>query len=124
MCISCYQTTRVEPLPTQVLQVDLTMAKRRKDPFGNRIDEVSRWEATDEITPFSIEDGLGAAISWDLPPAYACIIRSEDPDTGKITERAYRQPTAARKYMANLFLKDHLDVTILTDHAIHAPADQ
>ena len=98
------------------------MAKRR-DSFDNRIDEVTRWDATDEVTPFSIDDGLHAAISWDLPPAYACIIRSEDPNTGKITERAYRQPTAAKRYMANLFLKDHLDVTILTDNAIHAPAD-
>jgi len=99
------------------------MAKRRKDPYGNRIDEVSRWEATDEITPFSIEDGLGAAISWDLPPAYACIIRSEDPDTGKITERAYRNAKAAKKYLAKLWQEDHLDVTILTEDAIHAPAD-
>ena len=69
------------------------------------------------------EDGLGAAISWDLPPAYACIIRSEHPETGKITEKAYRQPSSARKYMANLWLNNHVDVTILTDHAIHAPAD-
>ena len=98
------------------------MAKRR-DSFDNRIDEVSRWKATDEITPFSIEDGLGAAISWDLPPAYACIIRSTDPDTGKITERSYRMPNAARKYLAKLWLKNHEDVVILTDNAIHAPAD-
>ena len=98
------------------------MAKRR-DSFDNRIDEVSRWKATDEITPFSIEDGLGAAISWDLPPAYACIIRSHDPDTGKITEKTYRNAKAAKKHLANLWLKNHEDVVILTDNAIHAPAD-
>ena len=98
------------------------MAKRR-DSFDNRIDEVSRWKATDEITPFSIEDGLGAAISWDLPPAYACIIRSQDPDTGKISEKTYRNAKAAKKHLAKLWLKNHEDVVILTDNAIHAPAD-
>jgi hypothetical protein len=95
----------------------------RRDSFDNRIDEVSDWDATDEITPFSIEDGLGAAISWDLPPAYACIIRSEDPKTGKITERSYRQIKSAKKYLAKLWIDDHLDVTILTEDAIHAPTD-
>jgi len=98
------------------------MAKRR-DSFDNRIDEVSKWKATDEITPFSIDDGLHAAISWDLPPAYSCIIRSEDPETGKITEKSYRMPKAAKKYLAKLWTEDHLDVTILTEDAIHAPAD-
>ena len=95
----------------------------RRDSFDNRIDEVTRWDATDEITPFSIEDGLGAAISWDLPPAYACIIRSHDPKTGKLTERSYRNAKAAKKYLAKLWTEDHEDVVILTDHAIHAPAD-
>ena len=94
----------------------------RRDSFDNRIDEVSKWKATDDITPFSIEDGLAASISWDLPPAYCCIVRSEDPDTGKITEKAYRLPKAARKYMAKLWMNEHLDVTILTEDAIHAPA--
>ena len=98
------------------------MAKRR-DSFDNRIDEVTRWKATDEITPFTIEDGFGAAISWDLPPAYACIIRSEDPETGKITEKSYRMPNAAKKYLAKLWQEDHIDVTILTEDAIHAPTD-
>ena len=98
------------------------MAKRR-DSFDNRIDEVSRWKATDEITPFSIDDGLHAAISWDLPPAYACIIRSTDPDTGKITERTYRNPKFAKKYLAKLWENDHEDVVILTEEAIHAPEE-
>ena len=95
----------------------------RRDSFDNRIDEVTQWEATDEITPFSIEDGLGAAISWDLPPAYACIIRSHDPKTGKLTEKAYRNAKAAKKHIAKLWIEDHEDVVILTDHAIHAPAE-
>ena len=97
------------------------MAKRRRDSFDNRIDEVSLWQATDEITPFSIEDGLGAAISWDLPPAYACIIRSTDRITGKVTEKTYRQPKAAHKHLTKLWLEDALHVTVLTEEAIHSP---
>ena len=96
---------------------------RRRDSFDNRIDEVTRWDATDEITPFTIEDGFGAAISWDLPPAYACVIRSEDPETGKITEKSYRNAKFARKYLAKLFSADALDVTIMTENTIHAPVD-
>jgi len=96
---------------------------RRRDSFDNRIDEVTRWDATDEITPFTIEDGFGAAISWDLPPAYACVIRSEDPETGKITEKSYRNAKFARKYLAKLFSTDALDVTIMTENTIHAPVD-
>ena len=99
------------------------MAKQRRDSFDNRIDEVTRWDATDEVTPFSIDDGLHEAISWDLPPAYACIVRSEDPKTGKITEKAYRQPKPAKKHLAKLWVDEHLDVVILTEDAIHAPAD-
>ena len=95
----------------------------RRDSFDNRIDEVTRWDATDDITPFTIEDGMGAAISWDLPPAYACIIRSQDPITGKLTERSYRNAKAAKKHLANLWIKNHEDVVILTDNAIHAPVD-
>ncbi len=99
------------------------MAKRR-DSFDNRIDEISKWQATDEITPFSIEDGLGAAISWDLPPAYCCIVRSYNINTEKITEKTYRNAKAARKYLAKLWLSDSdEDVIILTDQAIHAPED-
>ena len=96
----------------------------RRDSFDNRIDEVSRWPATDDITPFSIEDGLGAAISWDLPPAYCCIIRSTDRVTGKVTEKSYRNAKAAHKHLLKLWMNDALKVTILTDEAIHQPANE
>lgn len=94
----------------------------RRDSFDNRIDEVSLWEATDELTAFDIEMGLGASISWDLPPAYRCIIRSKHPITGKVIEKAYRQPSAAKKHLATCFCDNHDDVIIMTDEALHAPA--
>lgn len=94
------------------------MAKRKKrsDPYGNRIDEVSAWDAEDVVTPFSIEDGFMAAISWDLPPAYCCIIRSYW-QNGKTEERAYRSPSAARNYMLKCVEND-ADFTLLTDDKI------
>ncbi len=49
------------------------MTKKRKgkrhDPFGNRIKEIMKWEATDGLTPFTIRDGFTAAHSWELPEA-------------------------------------------------------
>lgn len=89
---------------------------RRKDYFANRIDEVTAWDAEDEITPFSIKDGLQASISWDLPPAFCGIIRSYW-QNGKIEERAYRSPSAANRYMAKC-LENDAAFTLLTDNTI------
>ena len=88
----------------------------RRDSFDNRIDEVSMWEATNERTPFTIDDGLAAAISWDLPPAYCAIVRSRWPD-GKIKEKAYRNAKAAHKYMVKC-LENDAEFTLLTQEAI------
>jgi len=103
-----------------VLSLFRLMAKR--DPYPNRIREVMRWEATEEITPFNIDDGLHAAISWDLPHQYACIVRHQDPVTEKITEKSYRNAKAAHKYLMKLWLSDAQDVVVLTDQAIHSPS--
>ena len=91
------------------------MAKRkqRKDPYGNRIDEVNAWDALDDVTPFTIDDGFQAAISWDLPPAYIGIVRSYW-QNGKVEERAYRSRQAARNYMMKCVEND-ADFTLLTD---------
>ena len=35
------------------------------------------WDATDDMTDYTILDGLEAASEWDLPEAYVCIVRSE-----------------------------------------------
>ena len=59
----------------------------RRDSFDNRIDEVNLWDATNDMTPFTIKDGMSASTSWDLPPAYCAIIRSRWPN-GKIKEKA------------------------------------
>ena len=88
----------------------------RKDPYGNRIDELMEWDADDAVTPFTIRDGFSAASSWELPEAYVAIVRARHLD-GTVTERAYRSPSAAKRFMltcaANLS-----DFTLMTDEAI------
>ena len=87
-----------------------------RDPYGNRIQEIMKWEATNELTPMTIVDGFGAAISWDLPPAYCCIIRAVYPD-GKIKEKAYRNVKSAQKFMKHCIAED-ADFTLLTEDTI------
>tara|TARA_Y100001951_G_C11158759_1_gene193538 strand:- start:166 stop:477 length:312 start_codon:yes stop_codon:yes gene_type:complete len=87
-----------------------------RDPYGNRIKEIMKWEATDDMTPMTIVDGFGAAISWDLPPAYCCLIRAEYPN-GKIKEKAYRNVKAAQKFMKKC-IADDADFTLLTEDTI------
>ena len=88
----------------------------RRDSFDNRIDEVNMWEATNERTPFTFRDGLQAAISWDLPPAYCAVVRSRWPN-GKVHEKAYRNAKAAHKYMIKC-LENDAEFTLLTDDAL------
>lgn len=92
----------------------------RPDPFGNRIDEVMEWDATNDLTEYTIEDGLHAAAMWDLPEAFACIVRSTDKN-GKITEKAYRSPSAAHKHLLKLMDEDADEVVVLTDETISMP---
>ena len=88
----------------------------RRDSFDNRIDEVNLWDASNERTPFTIKDGLSAAISWDLPPAYCAIVRSRWPN-GKVKEKAYRNAKAAHKYMIKCIAED-AEFTLMTEEAI------
>jgi len=89
---------------------------RRYDPFPNRITEVSRWKATDELTPFDSEMCLEAAACWDLPPSHVAIIRAYMKD-GTILERSYRSPGYAHRFIRSL-LKSKIDFTILTENTI------
>ena len=88
----------------------------RRDSFDNRIDEVNLWDATNDMTPFTIKDGMSASTSWDLPPAYCAIIRSRWPN-GKIKEKAYRNAKAAHKHMLKCVEHD-ADFTLMTEEAI------
>jgi len=89
----------------------------RPDPFGNRIEEVMEWEATDDLTEYTIEDGLHSAAMWDLPEAFVCIVRATGKN-GKITEKAYRSAKAAHKHILKLMDEDAEEVMILTDAKI------
>ena len=91
----------------------------RPDPFGNRIDEVMEWDATDDLTECTAASAMEAAAMWDLPEAFVCIIRSEAKN-GKITEKAYRSSTAAKKHLLKCVNKKER-VLILTDSTISMP---
>ena len=88
----------------------------RPDPFKNRIKELNKWQATDELTQVDFAMGHEAALTWDLPASYVCVVRAMKTD-GKIEERAYRQANAAKRYMKNLLVDDH-DYVVMTGNAI------
>ena len=111
------KTSTTQALNRSVLCNNNNMS--RPDPFGNRIEEVMEWDATDDLTDYTGEDGLDAATLWDLPEAFACIIRSEA-KSGKITEKAYRSLSAAKKHVLKC-MKQKDQVLILTDSTITVP---
>ena len=88
----------------------------RKDPFENRIRELNKWHATDELTQVTFDMGHEAALTWDLPASYVCVVRAIKPN-GKIEERSYRQAIAAKRYMKNLLVND-CDYVVMTSNAI------
>ena len=87
-----------------------------KSDFNNRIRDINRWKATDELTDVTFDMGHEAAITWDLPASYVCVVRAIKTD-GKIEERSYRQANAAKRYMKNLLLDD-CDYVVMTGNAI------
>ena len=88
----------------------------RPDPFKNRIRELNKWEATDELTQVTFDMGHEAALTWDLPAAYVCVVRAVKQD-GTIQERAYRQANAAKRYMKGLLMNDD-DYIVMTGNAV------
>ena len=88
----------------------------KSDPFKNRIKELNKWQATDELTQVDFAMGHEAALTWDLPASYVCVVRATKSD-GKVEERAYRQAIAAKRYMKNLLVND-CDYVVMTSNAI------
>ena len=84
----------------------------RHDPFPNRISEVNRWKATDQLTQFDSEMCLGAAENWNLPESHVAIVRAYRKN-GTIMERAYKQTGHAHRWMRSL-LDNREDFTIMT----------
>ena len=89
------------------------MAKRKRK---SKFHELNSWQATDQLTPVSIVDGLEASVNWELPPAYVCIVRAINAD-GTLTERAYKNGKAAKKFMMRTIAEGG-DFTLLTDQVL------
>ena len=84
--------------------------------FDNRIRELNQWKATDELTEVTFDMGHEAALSWNLPASYVCVVRAVKQD-GKIQEKAYRQANAAKRYMKRLLMNDD-DYIVMTSNAV------
>ena len=84
--------------------------------FDNRIRELNQWKATDELTEVTFDMGHEAALSWNLPASYVCVVRAVKQD-GKIQEKDYRQATAAKRYMKRLLMNDD-DYIVMTSNAV------
>ena len=84
--------------------------------FDNRIRELNQWKATDELTEVTFDMGHEAALSSNLPASYVCVVRAVKQD-GKIQEKAYRQATAAKRYMKRLLMNDD-DYIVMTSNAV------
>ena len=91
-----------------------------KKVYPNRIRELNKWKATDNLTPVGIDDGLYAADNWRLPISYMCVIRAELPN-GTVKERSYRQQTAANKFMLEL-IANGADFHIMTHEFVKSTA--
>ena len=89
---------------------------RNKRKFDNRIAELNKWKATDELTEVTFDMGHEAALTWNLPASYVCVVRAVKSD-GQIQERAYRQANAAKRYMKDLLMNDH-DYVVMTSNAV------
>ena len=87
-----------------------------KKVYPNRIRELNKWKATDELTIISIDDGMYAADNWRLPPSHLCVVRAELPN-GKIQERSYRLHKAANNYMLKL-IANGVDFHVMTHEAL------
>ena len=88
----------------------------KPDPFANRIRELNKWKATDELTQVTFDMGHEAALTWDLPASYVCIVRAVKQD-GTIKEKAYRQANAAKRFMKGLLMNED-DYVVMTSNAV------
>ena len=88
----------------------------KADPFKNRIRELNKWEATDELPQVTFDMGHEAALTWDLPAAYVCVVRAVK-QAGTKQERAYRQANAAKRYMKGLLMNED-DYIVMTGNAV------
>ena len=111
-----YTLFRHSPIPSYKKHTPNLIMDRNKRKFDNRIAELNKWKATDDLTQVTFDMGHEAALTWNLPPAYVCVVRAVKSD-GQIQERAYRQANAAKRFMKSLLMNDH-DYVVMTSNAV------
>ena len=88
----------------------------RPEPYKNRVREVMRWKATNDLTPYTIQDGFQAACNWDLKPEYLCVVRSKW-QNGQVEERSYKVFSYAQKYIDKC-MENLCELSIITHDEI------
>ena len=109
LCLSTISQSHTKHTPNLIMD-------RNKRKFDNRIAVLAILTATDELTQVTFDMGHEAAITWNLPASYVCVVRAVKQD-GQIQERAYRQANAAKRFMKTLLMNDD-DYIVMTSNAV------
>lgn len=70
------------------------------EDFQNDWETVAATPAERFVTPLA-RDVLQRANAWDLPSQYALVVRVQDPDTYKVTEKCFKRVSAATRFVNN-----------------------
>jgi hypothetical protein len=68
------------------------------EEFDNEWEAVASTPSENFIT-LSFNEVFNRASSWELPEAYVCIVRCQDPSTKKIEERCFKSTKRAESYI-------------------------
>ena len=88
--------------------------------FPNNIEAIQDAPA-EFFEPCSWEDFASWKLEgWELPSSVLCLIRVQNNTTGKITEKVYQKPAAARRYVEKQMDKgEDIEFLICNHETIH-----
>jgi hypothetical protein len=92
------------------------------DPFPNDWEEVKKTPEERFIRPLA-QDVLNRSHSWELPNPYEIIVRIQNKNTYKITEKAYKDQSAARRFIER-HATDEFIVTFYDNSSIRIFGDK
>lgn len=77
--------------------------------------------APDEMFPtIAFEEFMEWKVGgWEMPSTVACMIRTQNLDTGKVKEYTYQRAEFARRKVRKLMNEGECDITVCTHDAVH-----
>jgi hypothetical protein len=88
------------------------------EDFQNDWETVAATPAERFITPLA-KDVIFRASAWDLPTKYALVVRVQNPDTYKITEKCFKRVSAATRFCSNKEAEGYL-VTAYNNETLYS----